>query len=69
MIKALLKSFRAERPRSVHTFPKWDLALVLRTLIADPFEPLVSISPMHLTLRLSSYYSSLRLVELVTFTP
>ena len=48
-IDQLLKSFRAERPRSVITFPKWDLALVMRVLSKPPFEPLASSSPKNLT--------------------
>lgn len=46
---SLLKSFKAERPRSVVTFPKWDLALVLRVLSKDPYEPIASAAPIHLT--------------------
>ena len=36
----LLKSFKRERPRSIHEFPSWDLSLVLFSLIKEPFEPL-----------------------------
>lgn len=46
---SLLKSFKAERPRSVHTYPKWDLALVLRVLRAAPFEPIDTIDPLLLS--------------------
>jgi hypothetical protein len=48
-ITSLLKTFRAERPRTVHTFPKWDLALVLRVLSKAPFEPLSDAAPLQLT--------------------
>ncbi len=48
-ITSLLKSFSAERPRTVNTFPKWDVALILRTLNQAPYEPLHSASPLHLT--------------------
>ena len=50
-IQSLLKTFRAERPRTVHHFPKWDLALVLRKLTLAPFEPLEGISQYHLSLK------------------
>ena len=35
----LLRSFRAERPRSAVVFPRWDLNLVLRVLTRPPFHP------------------------------
>jgi len=43
-LSALLKSLQRERPRSLKTCPKWDLALVLFSLMHEPFEPLESIS-------------------------
>ena len=36
----LMKSFKAERPRSLVVHPKWDLALVMSMLTKPPFEPL-----------------------------
>jgi hypothetical protein len=38
----LLRSFRLERPRSLRQFPQWDLALVLRSLLRAPYEPMAS---------------------------
>ncbi len=48
-ITCLLKSFSVERPRTINKFPKWDLALILRTLNQAPYEPLSTASPLHLT--------------------
>ena len=39
-LKALLDSFSVDRPRSTVTLPKWDLALVLRVLSKEPYEPI-----------------------------
>lgn len=39
-----MKSFKADRPRSVKSVPKWDLALVLHLLSKEPYEPVGSIS-------------------------
>ena len=50
-LAALLKSFAMERPRSAVLLPKWDLALVLRSLTKAPFEPLGQASLRHLTLK------------------
>ncbi len=36
----LIKSFKADRPRSRVVHPKWDLALVLSMLTKPPYEPL-----------------------------
>jgi len=36
----LMKSFKAERPRSLVVLPKWDLALVLSMLTKPPYEPI-----------------------------
>jgi integrase len=41
----LLKNFKAERPRSVHRVPKWDLNLVLRALSKPPFHPIATSVP------------------------
>ena len=48
-ITALLKSFSAEKPRKINTFPRWDLSLILRALVEPPYEPLTAASPLHLT--------------------
>lgn len=45
----LLKTFKAERPRPVIVFPRWDLPLVLRVLRKAPYEPLRSVDKLHLT--------------------
>ncbi len=42
-IRQLLNTFKVDRPRAVVTLPKWDLALVLRVLTQQPYEPLRSI--------------------------
>ena len=39
-LKALLDTFSVDRPRSTVTLPKWDLALVLRVLTKEPYEPI-----------------------------
>ncbi len=41
----LLRSFRADRPRSTVVFPKWDLNLVLRVLSRPPFHPVGRADP------------------------
>lgn len=48
-VEQLLKSFRVERPRTVHRLPKWDLNLVLRTLTRPPFHPLDICQPSYLS--------------------
>jgi hypothetical protein len=42
-IRQLLDTFIIDRPRSIVVLPKWDLALVLRVLAKDPYEPIKSI--------------------------
>ncbi len=44
-VTQLLRSFRADRPRSTVVFPKWDLNLVLRVLSRPPFHPVEEASP------------------------
>jgi len=44
-----MKAIKVKRPRSIVTFPKWDLALVLRVLTKEPYEPLLSATPLYLT--------------------
>ena len=44
-VSRLLRSFRAERPRSLVTFPRWDLNLVLRVLSRPPFSPVDPVNP------------------------
>jgi len=39
-LKKLVRSFTLDRPRSVNTFPKWDLSLVLHFLTDRTFEPM-----------------------------
>jgi hypothetical protein len=48
-INVLMKSFEAERPKSMIVFPQWDLNLVLRALRKAPYEPLSKASIQHLT--------------------
>ena len=36
----VVRSFELERPRTRSQFPKWDLAVVLSSLLSSPFEPL-----------------------------
>jgi hypothetical protein len=48
-INVLMKSFEAERPKSLIVFPQWDLNLVLRVLRKTPYEPLSKASILHLT--------------------
>ena len=43
-ISALVQNFKVECPASRFRTPSWDLALVLRSLIQPPFEPIVSIN-------------------------
>ena len=45
-VEQLLKSFRAERPRSLRKFPRWDLNLVLRTLSRPPYHPVDLANPI-----------------------
>src|SRR5207253_9530938 len=40
----LIRNFGLERPLTRSFFPKWDLALVLRSLLGAPYEPLASAS-------------------------
>lgn len=64
---ALLKSFYIERPRSAVQFPKWNLALVLRSLTKGPYEPLATASLKFLTLKtvfLLAFASAARRSEL-----
>ena len=39
-LNALIRSFSIERPRTVREIPRWDLALVLRFLMRNRFEPM-----------------------------
>ena len=50
-LASLLKSFAMERPRTAVLLPKWDLALVLRSLTKGPYEPLSQASLKFLTLK------------------
>ena len=64
---ALIKSFHLERPRSAAQFPKWNLALVLRSLTKGPYEPLAQASLKFLTLKtvfLLAFASAARRSEL-----
>jgi integrase len=47
----LLSSLHRERPRSVNRMPTWNLALVLRSLTREPYEPLAKASDKFLTLK------------------
>ena len=47
----MVKSFELERPRLRSHFPKWDLTLVLSSLLAPPYEPLESCGFKELTLK------------------
>ena len=42
-IQSILQNFKITCPAARFKAPKWDLALVLRALMRDPFEPIVSI--------------------------
>ena len=46
-----VKSFELERPRLRSHFPKWDLTLVLSSLLAPPYEPLESCGFKKLSLK------------------
>ncbi len=48
-VTQLLRSFRADRPRSAVVFPKWDLNLVLRVLSRPPFHPVEGADPFCLS--------------------
>ena len=50
-IGALFKNFRANCPRRELRVPKWDLALVLKSLTRGPYEPLSAASDKDLTLK------------------
>ena len=39
-LTALIASFLREQPRTIRSFPAWDLGLVLKVLVKPPFEPL-----------------------------
>lgn len=51
ILSDLVRSFELERPRTRSYLPKWDLALVLSTLISSPFEPLESCGFKELTFK------------------
>src|SRR5207253_7364748 len=38
----LIRNFGLERPLTPSFFPKWDLAMVLRSLLEAPYEPMAS---------------------------
>lgn len=48
-VEQLLKSFKADRPRSIVRFPKWDLNLILRTLSRPPYHPYDMENPIFLS--------------------
>jgi len=39
-LSALIRSFHVEKPKSRSLFPQWNLALVLESLLGEPYEPL-----------------------------
>ena len=51
VLSDVVKSFELERPRLRSHFPKWDLTLVLSSLLAPPYEPLESCGFKELTLK------------------
>ena len=48
-IAAIIKGFKQEDYKTKFCPPKWDLNLVLRTLMGPPFEPLAEATLQHLT--------------------
>ena len=51
-ISALMRSFSLEMgPRDVNKLPKWDLSLVLSSLLKKPYEPLGSVDNKFLTFK------------------
>ena len=66
-LNALLKALAAGVPRDRHKVPKWDLAMVLASLIEAPYEPLEQASLKHLTHKcafLLAFASAKRVSEL-----
>ena len=51
VLSDVVKSFELERPRLRSHFPKWDLTLVLSSLLAPPYEPLEYCGFKELTLK------------------
>jgi hypothetical protein len=47
----LLSGLSIERPKPTRTMPTWDLALVLRSLLSSPFEPIGKASIKFLTFK------------------
>ena len=50
-IAALFRGMLVERPKTVQTTPKWDLSVVLRVLMKEPYEPMLHLSLKQLTLK------------------
>lgn len=51
ILSDVVRSFELERPRTKAHFPKWDLAVVLTTLVSDIFEPLQTCGFKELTFK------------------
>ena len=48
-LTSLILSFFREQPRSIRSFPSWDLGLILKVLLKPPFEPLQLAEMKYLT--------------------
>jgi integrase len=51
ILSDLISSFEHKRPRRCNPFPKWDLKLVLASLLKPPYEPLGTADRKALTLK------------------
>ena len=50
-LNALMTNFSNERPKNSKMYPSWDLAIVLKSLMKAPYEPLGSASLEHVTMK------------------
>ena len=70
-IESLMRSFKLEKPHQDNSIPKWNLNLVLNSLLKAPYEPMLKASMKHLTWKtafLTSFATAARVSELTALS-